>query len=310
MWGMPVRIVSLLPSATEIICSLGLRDELVGVTHECDHPPSVATLPKVTRTVIPCDVSSHEIDRLVRQRLQTQQALYTLDMETLAHLRPALIVTQALCDVCAVAEAEVQEAACQLPGTPRVLNLEPMSLNDVLDSLLMVGEVTGRDALAKQVGAQLKARVERVAERTRRAVRERARVVHLEWIDPPFNAGHWMPELIELAGGIDCIGNRGKPSCKTSWQTVLDAQPDVLFIALCGFDIERSLKDMPILEAQPGWFDLPCARQNRIYVADGHQYFNRPGPRLVDSLEMLAHALYPHIHPIPEGVPAAQRITV
>lgn len=307
---MPVRIVSLLPSATEIICALGLRDDLVGVTHECDHPPSVATLPKVTRTLISCEASSHEIDRLVRQRLQTQQALYSLDMETLAHLHPDLIVTQALCDVCAVAEEEVKEAACQLPGTPRVLNLEPMSLNDVFDSLLMVGEATGRDALAKEASAQLKARVEQIAARTRRAVHERARVVHLEWIDPPFNAGQLTPELIELAGGIDCIGNRGKPSCTISWQTVLGAQPDVLFVAICGFDIERSLKDMPILEAQPGWFELPCVRQNRIYVADGHQYFNRPGPRLVDSLEMLAHALYPQVHPIPNGVPAAQRITV
>ncbi|MGH8579068.1 MAG: cobalamin-binding protein [Gammaproteobacteria bacterium] len=305
-----MRIVSLLPSATEIICALGLRDDLVGVTHECDHPPSVATLPKVTRTLISCEASSHEIDRLVRQRLKTQQALYTLDMETLAHLHPDLIVTQALCDVCAVAEAEVKEAACQLPGTPRVLNLEPMSLNDVFDSLLMVGEATGRNMLAKKAGAQLKARVERVAERTRRSVHKRARVVHLEWIDPPFNAGHWTPDLIELAGGIDCIGNRGKPSCTISWQMVLDAQPDVLFVANCGFDIERSLKDMPILEAQPGWSELPCVRQGRIYVADGHQYFNRPGPRLVDSLEMLAHALYPQVHPIPNGVPAAQRITL
>ncbi|MGH8659362.1 MAG: cobalamin-binding protein [Gammaproteobacteria bacterium] len=305
-----MRIVSLLPSATEIICSLDLQHDLVGVTHECDYPPPVATLPKVTRTLVPHDASSHEIDRLVRQRLQAQKALYTLDMETLADLRPDLIVTQALCDVCAVAEAEVQEAACHLPGTPRVLNLEPMSLSDVFDSLLRVGEATGRDVLATEVNAHLKARVERVAERTRRAVHERARVVHLEWIDPPFNAGHWTPELIELAGGSDCIGNRGKPSCTISWQMVLDAQPDVLFVALCGCNIERSLKDIPILEAQPGWSELPCVRQSRIYVADGHQYFNRPGPRLVDSLEMLAHALYPQVHPIPDGVPAAQRITV
>lgn len=298
-----MRIVSLLPSATEIICALGLRHELVGVTHECDYPPPVLDLPKVTRTLIPTDASSRDIDQLVRERMQTQQALYALDMEMLTQLRPDLIVTQALCDVCAVAEAEVNAAAQVLPGRPRVLNLEPMSLSDMFDTLKRVGQATGRAARADSVVSALKVRVRAVIERTQQ-VRVRPRVVHLEWIDPPFNAGHWTPELIEHAGGEDSLGNEGQPSRSLPWSAIVEAQPDVLTVALCGFGIERTLKDMCILEARPGWADLPAVRHGRVYLIDGHHYFNRPGPRLVDSLEILAHALHPGIHPSPKGSPA------
>ncbi len=302
-----MKIISLLPSATEIICALGLSDELVGVTHECDYPPSVTRLPKVTRTLIPHDATSSEIDALVRDQLKTEKAVYNLDMDVLGRLQPDLIITQALCDVCAVAENEVLDAVRDLPGDPQVINLEPMSLDDLFKTLLLVGEATDRKQLAEQFVSKLRMRVERVTERTTSMINDedRRRVVFLEWIDPPFNSGHWTPELIEHAGGIDCIGNKHRPSETTSWQTIVDANPDVMVIACCGYATERSLADMPILQRQPEWGSLPCVRENRVYLIDGSSYFNRPGPRLVDSLEIMAHTLYPDIHSLPEGLPAA-----
>lgn len=305
-----MRIVSLLPSATEIVCALGLEDRLVGVTHECDYPPSVKALPKVTRTLIPHDATSARIDSLVRERLNSQRALYTLDEEVLERLQPDLLVTQALCDVCAVAEAEVLEAACRLPGSPRVLNLEPMSLADVFETLRYVGTATGTEATARQVVAGLERRVEAVCARTAAIpMSERPSVAFLEWIDPPFNGGHWNPALVEAAGGVDALGSPGAPSRTLAWQAVLDCQPQVMFLSCCGFTTARALEDIPLLARQPGFFDLPCVYSGRIYVTDGNAYFSRSGPRLVDGLEILAHALHPDAHPLPTGLPAALRIS-
>jgi iron complex transport system substrate-binding protein len=304
-----MRIVSLLPSATEIVCALGLEDSLVGVTHECDYPPFVKGLPKVTRTLIPHDATSAEIDQLVRERLATSRALYTLDMEILESLRPDLLVTQALCDVCAVAEEEVRAAACTLPGQPRVVNLEPMSLEDVLQTLLAVGEVTGRVERARRVVAGLRARVAAVAERTEQIpAEERPRVAFLEWIDPLFNGGHWNPALVELAGGIDVFGNAGIPSRTRAWDELVASRPDVLFVACCGYAADRTVKDLPILARLPGWSDLPCVRASRVYVTDGSAYFSRPGPRLVDSLEIMAHSLHPRLHPLSSHLEAARPV--
>lgn len=303
-----MRIVSLLPSATEIVCDLGLGDDLVGVTHECDHPPFVAGLPKVTRTLIPHDAGSRDIDALVRERLKTQRALYTLDLPTLERLAPDLIVTQALCDVCAVAEAEVTAAACSLPGRPRVINLEPVSLEDVLDTLRAVGRAAGVADRGEAVVSDLRRRIDATAARTER-VADRPRVVLLEWLDPPFSCGHWSPELVWLAGGDEVIGRAGRPSRTLAWEEVVAARPDVLVVACCGFSLERTLVDVPGLTARPGWADLPAVRAGRVYVTDGNAYFSRPGPRLVDSLEILAHALHPDVHPLPRGLPAARRLT-
>ncbi len=303
----PMRIVSLLPSATEIICALGLQDQLVGVTHECDHPPSVRHLPKVTRTLVPVEASSGEIDRLVRAKLDQRRALYSLDMDVLAGLRPDLIVTQALCDVCAVAEAEVREAACTLPGQPRVLNLEPTTLLQVLDSMRTVGEAAGCESRARTALAAIQGRIDAVAARSARLT-SRPRVVLLEWLDPPFSCGHWSPELVRLAGGHELLGQEGERSRTLSWDEVLAARPEVVLVACCGFSTERTLQDLPLLFAVPGFEQTPAAREGRIYVVDGAQYFSRPGPRLVDSLEILAHALHPSVHPLPAGLPAAQRV--
>jgi iron complex transport system substrate-binding protein len=303
-----MRIVSLLPSATEIVCRLGLGENLVGVTHECDHPAFVVGLPKVTCTLIPHDATSRAIDELVRERLKTDRALYTLDLPTLERLAPDLIVTQALCDVCAVAEAEVRAAACSLPGRPRVVNLEPMSLDDVLDTLPLVARAAGVPARAGAVVSELRGRIDTVTVRSEQ-VAERPRVVVLEWLDPPFSCGHWTPELVRRAGGAEMIGVAGRPSRTLDWNEVVAARPDVLFIACCGFSTERALVDLPGLRARPGWADIPAVQMGRVYVTDGNAYFSRSGPRLVDSLEMLAHALHPDAHPLPPGVPAARRLT-
>lgn len=302
-----MRIVSLLPSATEIVCELGLGEDLVGVTHECDYPLFVADLPKVTRTLIPHDASSRDIDSLVRDRLKTQRALYTLDMPTLERLRPDLIVTQALCDVCAVAEAEVTAAACSLPGCPRVINLEPMSLEDVLDTLRAVGRAANVARRGEAVVSDLRRRINAVAVRSER-VADRPRVVVLEWLDPPFSCGHWSPELVRLAGGDEVIGRAGQPSRTLNWDEVVTARPDVLVIACCGFSMQRTLIDVPGLTARSGWTDLPAVRSGRVYLTDGNAYFSRPGPRLVDSLEILAHALHPDVHQLPRGLPAARQL--
>ncbi len=297
-----MRIVSLLPSATEIICALGLGDQLVGVTHECDEPAFVRALPKVTRTLIPADATSAEIDRLVRERLRSQRALYTLDLPTLEALRPDLIVTQALCDVCAVAEEEVRAAACTLPGTPRVVNLEPETLAEVFDAIRTVARAAGCERTAREVIGGLMARVEAVVARSA-ALRYRPRVALLEWLDPPFSCGHWSPELVRLAGGVEGLGREGQPSRTLTWDAVLAWQPEAVMIACCGFSVERTLQDISRLASVPGWRDLPAARAGRVYVVDGSQYFSRPGPRLVDSLEILAHALHPEVHPLPAGLP-------
>lgn len=302
-----MRIVSLLPSATEIICALGLEDQLVGVTHECDYPPFVCQLQKVTRTLIPAEASSGEIDRLVRQRLQTDRALYTLDLPVLQVLRPDLIVTQALCDVCAVAEDEVRAAACMLPGGPRVINLEPRTLSEVLASIRQVATAVGVDRSAEEVLTGLTARVAAVVSRTA-GLQRRPRVALLEWLEPPFSCGHWSPELVRLAGGIEGLGQEGRPSRTLRWDEVLAWQPEVVFIACCGFSVERTLCDLPLLRLVPGLRHVPAVRSGRVYVTDGSHYFSRPGPRLVDSLEILAHTLHPEVHPLPNGLPHPVRV--
>jgi iron complex transport system substrate-binding protein len=302
-----MRIVSLLPSATEIVCALGLLDRLVGVSHECDVPAPIAGLPKVTRALIPADAPSGEIDRLVRERLRTERALYTLDRPMLERLRPDLIVTQALCGVCAVAADEVRSAACALPGSPRVIELEPETLEDVLGTIRQVAEAAGVADRADEVVHGLESRIGAVAARSA-ALEHRPRVALLEWLEPPFSCGHWNPELVRLAGGIEGLGREGEPSRTLRWEDVVAWQPEVAMVACCGFGVERTLRDLAALRAVPGWDRLPAVRAGRVYVVDGSHYFSRPGPRLVESLEILAHALFPDVHPLPPGCPRALRV--
>jgi iron complex transport system substrate-binding protein len=293
-----MKIVSLLPSATEIICALGLADSLVAVTHECDYPPCVRGLPVVTRDRVSSRASMGEIDRAVREETENGRSLYALDHEALEALRPDLIVTQALCGVCAVSEDEVRAAACMLPEVPRVLNLEPMMLREVLGSMRAVAGAAGIDG--EKFVQSLEARVERVV--TCVSGRARPRVALLEWLDPPFSAGHWNPELVRLAGGVDVLGQDGQPSRTLAWKEVTASKPEVIVIACCGFGVGRTLEETSLLKNVPGWMDLPAVRSHRVYVVDGSAYFSRPGPRLVDSLELLAHLLHPDAVPRPEGV--------
>lgn len=295
----------MLPSATEIICALGLENQLVGVTHECDYPKSVRELPKVTQTLIPEDASSGAIDELVRERLQHDKALYTLDREVLAELQPDLIVTQALCDVCAVAESEVEAVARELPSQPQLVNLEPQTLAEVIACLRDVAAATAVEQ--QDVANALQARVDAINRRSEE-IEIRPRVALLEWLDPPFSSGHWTPQLVRLAGGREMLGEAGKASRSLTWDEVIAAEPEVIVIACCGFDIERTLQDMPLLAAVDGWHEIPAVRNGEVFVVDGSQYFSRPGPRLVDSLEILAHALHPDVHPLPNGLPEAIRI--
>ena len=295
-----IRIVSLLPSATEIVCALGLQKYLVGVSHECDYPAGVADLPVVTNTAIPKGLNSKAIDEKVRELLQTDAALYHLNVDALLALRPTHIVTQAICDVCAVSSAEVEAVAFRLPSKPQVVNLEPMCLQQVLDTFALIGSATQRESEAASTVQALQARINIIVERSAAiAKKDKPRVAMLEWINPLFNAGHWTPELVAMAGGKDCLGNLNQPSVGLADNAVRAARPDVLFVALCGFDLSRTEQDLPLLERLPGWADLPCVRDGRVYYTDGNAYFSRAGPRLVESLEILAHALHPHVHPVP-----------
>jgi len=290
-----MKIVSLLPSATEIVYALGLGDELAAVTHECDYPPEASRKPVITRSILPSGLGSGEIDEAVRGQLDQSHSLYAIDRALLAGIGPDLILTQQLCDVCAVSYNDVLEAVRSLPSPgPRVLNLEPNSVEDVLDTIRLVGLATGREAEADRVLVGLRGRVEEIRERAGRAG-TRPRTVLLEWIEPLFGGGHWDPELVEIAGGVDAIGQRHEPSTQVSWESIRDFAPEVLVVAQCGFSVDRSAQDMPTLEALPGYADLPAVRAGRVYVVNGSDYFSRPGPRLVDSLEMLASLLHPHL---------------
>lgn len=288
-----MRIVSLLPSATEIVCALGLADKLVAVTHECDYPSIVLGKPWITRSRLEPELSSGEIDEAVRSQLDSDaHSLYTIDRALLARLDPDLILTQKLCEVCAVAYDEVLDAVAELPRRPEVMNLEPMSLREVFDDILRVGEATGRTRAAQMLVGQLEARVDSVAQAVARAKRH-PRVGFLEWIDPLFCGGHWNPELVELAGGVDGLGRLGAPSVRIEWEMVREFAPEVLIISCCGFSVERASEDLPLLTAQPGWEDVPAVRAGRVHVVDGSAYFSRPGPRLVESLEILASLVHP-----------------
>jgi iron complex transport system substrate-binding protein len=291
------RIVSLLPAATEIAATLGLMDEVVGVSHECDFPHEANTRPRVTHCPVHnAGLTSREVDEWVRRAVHENGTIYTINELLLRKLRPDVILTQKLCDVCAVGYGTVARLAESLPGPPQVVNLEPSSLSDICDNIRRVAEVCGVPARAHKVVAELSDRIEAVRRRANRIVR-RPRCFLMEWVDPPFCSGHWAPELVEIAGGYDPLGRKHQPSAQIEWQEVIDARPDVIVLALCGYDIDRARRDYEVLRRFPDFDLLPAARRGEIYLADASAYFARPGPRIVDSLEILAGILHPRQFP-------------
>ncbi|MHB8240823.1 MAG: cobalamin-binding protein [Solirubrobacteraceae bacterium] len=283
-----MRIVSLVPHATELLFALGAGPDVVAVTHECDYPLEALALPRVTRDVLPGGLSAAEIDAAVRERTLEGQAIYELDRDALAALEPDLIVTQALCPVCAVSYEEVAKIARKLPSKPRVIALDPKTLGETLGDVRTVAQATDRRDEGVELVGQAAARVDRVKLAVRGA--ERPRVVALEWLDPVFVAGHWTPQLIELAGGTDVLGLPGEPSETVSWDAVAAAEPEIVVVMPCGYDAPRAHA-----EAMSYAGELSKLSARRIVAVNASAYFSRPGPRVVDGLELLAHILHPEL---------------
>ena len=305
-----MRIVSLLPSATELICGLGLRQQLVGVSHECDYPNSVIGLPVLTSSRIPQGLDSGSIDHLVTEQLKSDQALYDLNIDVLTSLRPDLIVTQALCDVCAVSGNDVARAVGGLPNNPDVINLEPNCLTDVLDTVELLAEAADCVKQGQIYLRELRYRISQVNNKSSVInLSDKPRVALLDWLDPIFDGGHWSPEIIELAGGIACFGNKKEPSQRRSWSDLIQARPDIIFIALCGFNVERSMQDVEDFFSSQEFSVLRDQVGSKIFLVDGNAYFSRPGPRLVDALEIMANAIHPLIHKLPSNLPVAIKLT-
>src|SRR3954470_6300324 len=290
-----MRIVSLVPHATELLFALGLGDDVVGVTHECDFPERATELPQVTRDVLPAGLSAGEIDAAVRERTQAGDAIYALDEELLRELDPDLIVTQELCPVCAVSYEEVEQVARTLPSCPQVVALDPKTFGETMGDIRTIAQATRTRDAALDLVARQRARVDAV----RRAVRSAPRrtVAAIEWFDPVYIAGHWTPQLIEMAGGVDVLGFAGEHSERIDWDAVRAARPDVVLCIPCGYDGPRALE-----EAERYADELRAVGAREVIAVDAAAYFSRPGPRLVDGLETLAHALHPDRVPEAPGV--------
>jgi iron complex transport system substrate-binding protein len=285
-----------------MLYSLGCGAQVVGVSHECDWPPACQTLPRVTRSRVDSLANSGQIDAAVKAMLSAGEALYEIDAARLIDLRPDLIVTQSQCDVCAVSYDDVVAMVRQTPqlATTEVLSLNPQSLDDVFQDMQRIGVAIGNGGLAAENVAALRQRVERIRELTAQLqTAQRPRVAIIEWLDPLMLAGNWVPQLLEIAGGQCPLTPRGQHSQYHSWDELLRWDPEAILICPCGFDLQRSVTDAKALKSQPGWKDLTAVKMQRVFVADGNACFNRPGPRLVETVELLAGLLHPKQFAIP-----------
>jgi iron complex transport system substrate-binding protein len=299
-----MRIVSLVPSATEMLFALGLGPELVAVTHECDYPAAARELPKVTRDLLPAGLSSAEIDAAVKERTLAGESIYELDADTLHELGPDLIVTQALCSVCAVSYDDVRAVAEEIDTQPMVISLDPHTVGEVLGDARTLAQATDRKDAAVDLIREASARIDRVRLLTRHA--RRLTVVALEWLDPPFAAGHWTPQLISYAGGEDLLGLPGENSEERSWEEIAAVSPDIVIVMPCGYDAEIAHR-----EAEMHHDQLAAIGAGEVVAVNAAAYFSRPGPRLIDGLELLAHILHPELVPDPVGPDApAEALTV
>jgi iron complex transport system substrate-binding protein len=299
---MVVRIVSLVPHATELLFALGLGPEVVAVTHECDHPPAARGAKRVTRDVLPVGLGASEIDAAVRERTRRGAAIYELDREAMVALSPDLIVTQALCPVCAVSYTEVAELAEGMPSRPRVIALDPHTLGEALEDVHTLAAATDRGERGAELAGELTARIDRI----KLAVhgQPRPRVAALEWLDPVYVAGHWTPELVELAGGQDLLGAPGAPSATVSWEAVAAAEPEIVVVMPCGYDAPRAHA-----EALAYAIELAALAARRVVAVNASAYFSRPGPRLIDGLELLAHILHRESVPDAPGIALPVRLS-
>ncbi len=287
-----IRIVTTLPSATEIVALLGLEQNLVGVTHECDYPPSITKKPVVMRSVFDTTkMNNREIDESVLSTLTKGNSLYEIDEQLLKSLKPDLIITQELCEVCATPLSDVSRAIGCLEPKPSVLSLTPHTIADVLEDIIRVGRATGEVEKAERAVSELQKRIGEVRKRCEGF--DKLRVVCLEWMDPIYCSGHWMPELVDYAGGKEVLGKHGEPSTIVLWEDVVRADPDAIFFTVCGYNVERTLQEIEALTKCQGWGNLKAVREGRVYVLDGGSYYSRSGPRLVDGLEIMAYLLHP-----------------
>ena len=299
-----MRICSTLPSGTEILYGLGLGDQVYGVSHACDYPPEACAKPVVVHSAFDSqDRSSLEIDRLVQAHQDANRGIYELDAELLQSIRPDLLVTQELCEVCALSLAQVMRAVQGISPQPEVLSLAPTGVEGVLEDIVRVGEHTGRQPEARGLVQALRERIAAVSARVESAAQPR--VVCLEWLDPPMCGGHWVPEMVEMAGGVEVLGRRGEDSRAVSWDEMEAAAPEVLVLMPCGFDVDRILAEAEVLRRDQRWQGLAAVSQGRVHAVHANAYFSRPGPRLVDGIELLAALLHPQLFPPPSADRAA-----
>jgi len=290
-----MRIVSLLPSATETLFALGLGDDVVGVSHECDFPPEAKTKASVVRSRLPKDVSPAETDRLVREHVERGESIYAVDRDLLESLAPDLIVTQDLCHVCAATPDELAAALAEISIQPEILSLDPLDLGDVWRDILWIGEATGRRERAQQFVQHIGARLAEIDAEVSR-VKERPKVVLLEWLDPFYVGGHWVPEMIVRAGGVNLIGKTKTPSFRVSLEDVVAAAPEVLFVGPCGYNAEQAREEYRSLEFPESWKTIPAVRDGRVYALDANGIVSRPAGRLVTGIEAMAKATHPRLH--------------
>ena len=289
------RIVSLIASATEIVCALGFEDQLVGRSHECDYPLSVKQLPQLTSPKFKVEGTSAEIDQRVKATLQDALSVYHVDPRMLDELKPTHIITQSQCEVCAVSLKDVEKAVCELTSSnPVIVSLEPNELDDVWADILRVGKALGAAERAETLIDSLQSRMDDIVQRTHWIPNNPA-LAYIEWIEPLMAGGNWMPELVEMAGGVNLFGEAGKHSPWMTWDELVTKDPEILFVSPCGFDIKRTREEMSLLSNKADWKNLKAVRDARVFVADGNQYFNRPGPRLAESLEILAEIIHPNV---------------
>src|SRR5256885_7062780 len=289
-----MRIVSLLPAATEILYAIGAGDSVVGVTHECDFPAEAAGKPVLIRPRVDASALPAEVDRQVRELVGRRENIYALDAELLLRLQPDLIVTQDLCEVCAISADDLSAAVSRFPSgrRPRVVSFSPRTIGEVWDGIREIAKAAEREsegqALAEWLALEVKAVGEAVAESA-----PRPKVLCLEWFDPPFMAGHWVPEMVRLAGGIDVLGREGEPSLPIQWQEVVAARPEIVILMSCGYNLERNINVWRSTKLPPRWNEIPAIKNDRVYAVDANAYFSRPGPRLSEGVALLAALLHP-----------------